>query len=99
MGVWQKHVKLSREAKDLIQQCLHMTPELRINLDSVLSHPWFLDQSGSSSLKPSSSSSSLMSTSPAESPSLPSSSVESASLLSDNLLISPSASSLLVMTV
>merc|ERR1719347_1785624 len=98
--VWQKHVKLSREAKDLIQQCLHMTPELRINLDSVLSHPWFLDQSGSSSsLKPSSSSSSLMSTSPAESPSLPSSSVESASLLSDNLLISPSASSLLVMTV
>merc|ERR1711915_1152871 len=98
--LWQKHVKLSREAKDLIQQCLHMTPELRINLDSVLSHPWFLDQSGSSSsLKPSSSSSSLMSTSPAESPSLPSSSVESASLLSDNLLISPSASSLLVMTV
>merc|ERR1712058_75378 len=98
--VWQKHVKLSKEAKDLIQQCLHMTPELRINLDSVLSHPWFLDQSGSSSsLKPSSSSSSLMSTSPAESPSLPSSSVESASLLSDNLLISPSASSLLVMTV
>merc|ERR1711915_1157457 len=98
--IFHNHVKLSAEAKDLIQQCLHMTPELRINLDSVLSHPWFLDQSGSSSsLKPSSSSSSLMSTSPAESPSLPSSSVESASLLSDNLLISPSASSLLVMTV
>merc|ERR1712113_1169599 len=86
--VWQKQVKLSREAKDLIQQCLHMTPELRINLDSILSHPWFSDQSGSSSsLKPSSSS--LMSTSPAESPSLPSSSLESASSLSENLLVSP----------
>merc|ERR1719208_440123 len=67
--VWQKHVKLSKEAKDLMQRCLHMVPELRINLDSILSHPWFSDQSGSSSssLKPSSSSSSLMSTSPAES--------------------------------
>ena len=98
--VWQKHVKLSKEAKDLMQRCLHMVPELRINLDSILSHPWFSDQSGSSSsLKPSSSSSSLMSTSPAESPSLPSSSLESASSLSENLLVSPSASSLLVMTV
>merc|ERR1712029_951804 len=89
--VWQKHVKLSKEAKDLMQRCLHMVPELRINLDSILSHPWFSDQSGSSS--------SLMSTSPAESPSLPSSSLESASSLSENLLVSPSASSLLVMTV
>merc|ERR1719351_202005 len=90
--VWQKHVKLSKEAKDLMQQCLHMVPELRINLDSILSHPWFSDHSGSSSssLKPSSSS---MSTSPAESPSLPSSSLESASSLSENLLVSPSASS------
>merc|ERR1719347_1220198 len=98
--VWQKHIKLSKEAKDLMQRCLHMVPELRINLDSILSHPWFSDHSGSSSsLKPSSSSSSLMSTSPAESPSLPSSSLESASSLSENLLVSPSASSLLVMTV
>merc|ERR1711878_38218 len=32
--VWQKHVKLSKEAKDLMQRCLHMVPELRINLDS-----------------------------------------------------------------
>merc|ERR1719208_47093 len=88
--VWQKHVKLSKEAKDLMQRCLHMVSELRINLDSILSHPWFSDHSGpSSSLKPSSSSSSLMSTSPAESPSLPSSSLESASSLSENLLVSP----------
>merc|ERR1719282_1226967 len=88
--VWQKHVKLSKEAKDLMQRCLHMVPELRINLDSILSHPWFSDPSSSSS---------LMSTSPAESPSLPSSSLESASSLSENLLVSPSASSLLIMTV
>merc|ERR1712029_876966 len=77
--VWQKHVKLSKEAKDLMSRCLHMVPELRINLDSILSHPWFSDPSGSSSL--------------------PSSSLESASSLSENLLVSPSASSLLVMTV
>jgi len=99
---WHKHVKLSQDAKDLVEKCLTMLPQNRINLDSLLSHPWLQDKS-EPTLKTSSSSSSLMSTSPvsamSSSLSSPPSSVESASLLSDNMLISPSSSSLIVATV
>jgi len=102
---WHHHVKLSSQAKDLIKQCLKYQSHQRISLDNILSHPWFQDtpvqSQPTSALQSSSSSSSVMSTSPSIPTSSPRS-VESASLMSDDLLIAPSTSStssLLLMSV
>merc|ERR1719282_367817 len=75
---WHHHVKLSSQAKDLIKQCLKYQSHQRITLDNILSHPWFQDtpvqSQPTSALQSSSSSSSVMSTSP----SIPTSSPRSA---------------------
>merc|ERR1719346_932005 len=90
--IFHNHVKLSAEARDLIKQCLNIRQQSRISLDSILSHSWFQQQS-STSLKVSTSSSSLMSTSPATS----SPTESSISMITDSPL--PSSHSLIVMTV
>jgi len=90
--VWHTKLGLSAEARDLIKQCLNIRQQSRISLDSILSHSWFQQQS-STSLKVSTSSSSLMSTSPATS----SPTESSISMITDSPL--PSSHSLIVMTV
>jgi len=93
---WHKHVKLSKEAKDLVEKCLTILPDKRINLDSLLLHPWLEDKS---ELKTSTSTSSLMSTSPLSTISSSSSSFEPSSHVSNSLLIPPSSSSLIASKV
>ena len=56
------HLRLSEGARDLITRCLTVSTGARITLDNILEHPWLR---GSSSLRSSSSLTSLMSTSPA----------------------------------
>merc|ERR1712213_306519 len=90
--VWHTKLGLSAEARDLIKQCLNIRQQSRISLDRILSHSWFQQQS-STSLKVSTSSSSLMSTSPATS----SPTESSISMITDSPL--PSSHSLIVMTV
>merc|ERR1712244_57125 len=90
--VWHTKLGLSDEARDLIKQCLNIKHQNRISLDSILSHSWFQQQS-STSLKVSTSSTSLMSTSPATS----STTESSISMMTDSPLTS--SHSLIVMTV
>jgi len=59
---WSPHLRLSEEAKDLVKSCLTVQTGLRITLDNILKHPW-LTESCSSSLKSSSSMTSLMASS------------------------------------
>merc|ERR1711962_388996 len=82
---------LSDQAKDLISKCLNVKHQNRISLDSILSHAWF--QQRSTSLKVSTSSSSLMSTSPATS----STTESSIPMITDSPMTS--SHSLIVMTV
>jgi len=86
---------LSNGAKDLVEKCLTILPDKRINLDSLLLHPWLEDNS---ELKTSTSTSSLMSTSPLSTISSPSS-FEPSSLVSNSLLIPSSSSSLIASKV
>merc|ERR1711878_125499 len=90
--VWHTKLGLSDEARDLIKQCLNIKHQNRISLDSILYHSWFQQQS-STSLKVSTSSTSLMSTSPATS----STTESSISMMTDSPLTS--SHSLIVMTV
>ena len=39
--IFTKELKLSDEARDLIEQCLKINQEKRISLDNILSHVWF----------------------------------------------------------
>merc|ERR1712113_1294223 len=89
--VWPSHLALSDQAKDLISKCLNVKHQNRISLDSILSHAWF--QQTSTSLKVSTSSSSLMSTSPATS----STTESSIPMITDSPMTS--SHSLIVMTV
>ena len=59
---WSPHLQLREEAKDLVKSCLTVNTGLRITLDNILKHPW-LTEACSSSLKSSSSMTSLMSSS------------------------------------
>merc|ERR1711953_187226 len=68
--VWPSHLSLSLAARDLIGQCLTADHRRRISLDSILSHDFFNQHQ----LKLSTSSSSIMSTSPTTSTSTESSS-------------------------
>merc|ERR1711878_20434 len=96
---WNRHLRLSDAAMDLVERCLTVLPEQRITLDSILSHPWL--QESTPSLRASPSSVSLMSTSPVSSVT----SSSSSPVLSDSLLdevvasLQPASASLLVMTV
>merc|ERR1711878_151215 len=90
--LWPSQHSLSPSARDLIKQCLNIKHQNRISLDSILSHSWFHQQS-STSLKVSTSSTSLMSTSPATS----STTESSISMMTDSPLTS--SHSLIVMTV
>ena len=96
---WNRHLRLSDAAMDLVERCLTVLPEQRITLDSILSHPWL--QEFTPSLRASPSSVSLMSTSPVSSVT----SSSSSPVLSDSLLeevvasLQPASASLLVMTV
>merc|ERR1712156_859834 len=89
--VWPSRLALSDQAKDLISKCLNVKHQNRISLDSILSHAWF--QQRSTSLKVSTSSSSLMSTSPATS----STTESSIPVITDSPMTS--SHSLIVMTV
>merc|ERR1712180_42965 len=89
--VWPSRLALSDQAKDLISKCLNVKHQNRISLDSILSHAWF--QQRSTSLKVSTSSSSLMSTSPAT----PSTTESSIPMITDSPMTS--SHSLIVMTV
>merc|ERR1712073_273490 len=89
--VWHTKLGLTGEARDLIKQCLNIRHQNRISLDSILSHAWF--QQRSTSLKVSTSSSSLMSTSPATS----STTESSIPMITDSPMTS--SHSLIVMTV
>merc|ERR1712165_198187 len=89
--VWPSRLALSDQAKDLISKCLNVKHQNRISLDSILSHAWF--QQRSTSLKVSTSSSSLMSTSPATS----STTESSIPMITDSPMTS--SHSLIVMTV
>merc|ERR1719336_2932057 len=89
--VWPSRLALSEQAKDLISKCLNVKHQNRISLDSILSHAWF--QQRSTSLKVSTSSSSLMSTSPATS----STTESSIPMITDSPMTS--SHSLIVMTV
>merc|ERR1712156_1349882 len=75
----------------IISKCLNVKHQNRISLDSILSHAWF--QQRSTSLKVSTSSSSLMSTSPATS----STTESSIPMITDSPMTS--SHSLIVMTV
>merc|ERR1711962_681399 len=90
--VWHTKLGLTDEARDLIKQCLNIRHQNRISLDRILSHSWFQQQS-STYMKVSTSSSSLMSTSPATS----SPTESSISMITDSPLTS--SHSLIVMTV
>jgi proto-oncogene serine/threonine-protein kinase Pim-1 len=90
--VWHSQLNLSSAAMDLISQCLAVKHQHRISLDSILSHPWFHKPSGPR-ITVSTSSSSLMSTSPAAS----STTESSSSMITDSPLTS--SHSLIVMTV
>merc|ERR1712045_358012 len=96
---WNRHLRLSDAAMDLVERCLTVLPEQRITLDSILSHPWLHESTPS--LRASPSSVSLMSTSPVSSVT----SSSSSPVLSDSLLeevvasLQPASASLLVMTV
>merc|ERR1712156_11893 len=90
--VWHTKLGLTGEARDLIKQCLNIRHQNRISLDRILSHSWFQQQS-STSMKVSTSLSSLMSTSPATS----SPTESSISMITDSPLTS--SHSLIVMTV
>merc|ERR1712113_484509 len=89
--VWPSRLALSDQAKDLISKCLNVKHQNRISLDSILSHAWF--QQRSTSLKVSTSSSSIMSTSPATS----STTESSIPMITDSPMTS--SHSLIVMTV
>merc|ERR1712165_86102 len=90
--VWHTKLGLTGDARDLIKQCLNIRHQNRISLDRILSHSWFQQQS-STSMKVSTSSSSLLSTSPATS----SPTESSISMITDSPLTS--SHSLIVMTV
>jgi len=87
--VWPAQLSLSPAARDLIARCLTVDHRRRISLDSLLSHSFFNQHQ----LKLSSSSSSIMSTSPTTSTSTESSSP----MITDSPLTS--GHSLIVMTV
>jgi len=87
--VWPSQLSLSPSARDLIARCLTVDHRKRISLDSLLSHSFFNQHQ----LKLSSSSSSIMSTSPTTSTSTESSSP----MITDSPLTS--GHSLIVMTV
>jgi len=89
---WHNSLSLSHSARDLISQCLAIKHLDRISLDSILSHSWFQHQT-ETLRKVSTSSSSLMSTSPATS----SSSESSSSMITDSPIAS--AHPLIAMTV
>merc|ERR1739845_106473 len=88
--IW--HNSLSHGARDLISQCLAIKHQNRISLDSILSHSWF-NQQTETLIKVSTSSSSLMSISPATS----SSSESSSSMITDSPITS--SHPLIAMTV
>merc|ERR1712141_474688 len=87
--VWPSQLSLSPSARDLIGQCLTADHRRRISLDSILSHDFFNQHQ----LKLSTSSSSIMSTSPTTSTSTESSSP----MITDSPMTS--SHSLIVMTV
>jgi len=87
--VWPAQLSLSPAARDLIARCLTVDHRRRISLDSLLSHSFFNQHQ----LKLSSSSSSIMSTSPTTSTSTESSSP----MITDSPMTS--GHSLIVMTV
>jgi serine/threonine protein kinase len=87
--VWPSQVSVSRAARDLIARCLTTDHRRRISLDSLLSHSFF----NQDQLKLSTSSSSIMSTSPTTSTSTESSS----QMITDSPLTS--GHSLIEMTV
>merc|ERR1712045_918412 len=87
--VWPSHLSFSLAARDLIGQCLTADHRRRISLDSILSHDLFNQHQ----LKLSTSSSSIMSTSPTTSTSTESSSP----MITDSPMTS--SHSLIVMTV
>merc|ERR1712073_209725 len=87
--IWPAQVSLSQSARDLIARCLTVEPSKRITLDSVLSHSFFNQHQ----IKLSTSSASIMSTSPTTSTSTESSSP----MITDSPMTS--SHSLIVMTV
>merc|ERR1711874_712520 len=87
--MWPAQVSLSQSARDLIARCLTVEPSERITLDSLLSHSFFNQHQ----IKLSTSSSSIMSTSPTTSTSTESSSP----MITDSPMTS--SHSLIVMTV
>ena len=58
------HLKISKEAMDLVKRCLTVNTGLRITLDNILKHPWLSESCSSSSKLSSMSMTSLMSSSP-----------------------------------
>merc|ERR1712203_544198 len=93
---WNRHLRLSDAAMDLVERCLTVLPEQRITLDSILSHPWLHESTPS--LRASPSSVSLMSTSRVSSVTSSSSPVLSDSLLDEVVAsLQPASASLLVM--
>merc|ERR1711878_17695 len=88
--LWHKQLSLSASARDLISRCLSLNHQDRICLDSILSHSWFNRQQ-TTSIKLSTSTTSIMSTSPATS------SQSSSPMITDSPITS--AHSLIVMTV
>merc|ERR1712113_878628 len=87
--VWPAQLSLSQSARDLIARCLTLDPRKRITLDSLLSHSFFNQHQ----IKLSTSSASIMSTSPTTSTSTESSSP----MITDSPMTS--SHSLIVMTV
>merc|ERR1711963_959057 len=87
--MWPAQLSLSQSARDLIARCLTVEPSKRITLDSLLSHSFFNQHQ----IKLSTSSSSIMSTSPTTSTSTESSSP----MITDSPMTS--SHSLIVMTV
>merc|ERR1712224_692750 len=87
--IWPAQLSLSQSARDLIARCLTVEPSKRITLGSLLSHSFFNQHQ----IKLSTSSSSIMSTSPTTSTSTESSSP----MITDSPMTS--SHSLIVMTV
>merc|ERR1712115_345045 len=87
--MWPAQLSLSQSARDLIARCLTLDPRKRITLDSLLSHSFFNQHQ----IKLSTSSASIMSTSPTTSTSTESSSP----MITDSPMTS--SHSLIVMTV
>merc|ERR1711902_465833 len=57
------HLKISKEAMDLVKSCLTVNTSLRITLDNILKHPWLSESCPSSAKLSSMSMTSLMSSS------------------------------------